>query len=1012
MGRIVSMSKSKNPKGLLEIRVPWMAPKTRKDHVPLRRGRCSTSGRVLDLSLPTSRDLQGYSWKLFILRAGQSGCTLVAQTAPENSGATGCAVDHNRLGARFAMDVDVTFDGSPGRVRFSTPRNAPVLPILSRDLATPRGEADLDKLSRDATALSEDLDDLRSKIRRMDVPKLAIDVQHVQPLGSQWIPSANTDFSVLASSVLNDKVNSFRHDLATETWARISGDEDTCRRLLKLEQVHIDLDRRLRAWELERDQVKKETPKALRLMREEIAEAKKDIEEKMTKMTEDAALALKNELKQEIEKDLQEKMATKAQGMENAEGLKQEIDKVKKDLEEKMARKDADKLKSELEQQIGKVQEDLKDDFDQVVFCEDSLWKSLQRMQRKRDRAKEFIKQKKYEEAKNLQKEVWDACKDLKLKEDDRMTIEAQHQYATTLQLQRKFTDAEPLQQEVLKVAEGKFKDDPLTLEAMHNLACTLWHLGRLPEAKILYEKVVQKYKHAKQDDLAQQCQKDLEAIRNGKSAEDEGAEVRVAPRGPTSGSQKKHVMLSGRFNNDNILAYIKDVKAELKKQNIDVFMVEKGTGEEYAGATMWGMYNAKAMVIFGTDEYGAKTGAQYETYYELQYAHQEKIFLIPLQLGEEWPPKPTDKDGGNLGAIQNFFVLRPTILKLEDIKMEKAVLMAQKIAEAVRRHDKEEEEAKGSPKQQASSVAASGPSSVAGPGEEASAGAHLKQEYEAAQKELKDLRELIQKTSADMESERTATTKQMDALHQEFDALKKITLTSKDVEEKTDKIGGQLQNLIQEAQKANKDETRAVSTRLDEEVKHLQAEVQKREALATDTRESKAQMERRMDQVEQQMKDSMKQTSDQIDSHRRRAEALAASQEELQQQARQARASLTGEVRELGAKLEEDARQRGAKLEEDARQRGAKLEERGAKLEDDVRHRIKGSEEKLQNALDEKAKEVKTELNRRSEEQERKLRQEIQGYSERSDDIKRDLKASQDRVAEVEHFIQRLKCL
>ena len=39
------------------------------------------------------------------------------------------------------------------------------------------------------------------------------------------------------------------------------------------------------------------------------------------------------------------------------------------------------------------------------------------------------------------------------------MTIEAQHQYATTLQLQRKFTDAEPLQQEVLKVAEGKFKD-------------------------------------------------------------------------------------------------------------------------------------------------------------------------------------------------------------------------------------------------------------------------------------------------------------------------------------------------------------------------------------------------------------------------------------------------------------------------------------------------------------------------------------------------------------------------
>ena len=158
-------------------------------------------------------------------------------------------------------------------------------------------------------------------------------------------------------------------------------------------------------------------------------------------------------------------------------------------------------------------------------------------------------------------------------------------------------------------------------------------------------------------------------------------------------GSQKRHVMLSGRFNDDKTKAYMKKVKVALEQLNIDVFMVEKGIGEEYAAPTMLGMYNAKAMVIFGTAEYGAKTGVQYETYFELQYAYQEKIFLIPLRLCKEWPPKPTDADGGHLGAAQNSFVLRPSIIRAEDIKMENPREMAKKIAEAVRQHDTSQEE-------------------------------------------------------------------------------------------------------------------------------------------------------------------------------------------------------------------------------------------------------------------------------------------------------------------------------
>ena len=50
---------------------------------------------------------------------------------------------------------------------------------------------------------------------------------------------------------------------------------------------------------------------------------------------------------------------------------------------------------------------------------------------------------------------------------------------------------------------DSDVQDDPLTLEAMHNLACTLWHLNKFDKkAKEYFEKVVQKCKHAKQEQV------------------------------------------------------------------------------------------------------------------------------------------------------------------------------------------------------------------------------------------------------------------------------------------------------------------------------------------------------------------------------------------------------------------------------------------------------------------------------------------------------------------------------
>lgn len=46
----------------------------------------------------------------------------------------------------------------------------------------------------------------------------------------------------------------------------------------------------------------------------------------------------------------------------------------------------------------------------------------------------------------------------------------------------------------------------------------------------------------------------------------------------------------------------------------------------------------------------GAKTGARYESYWELNYAHDHNLTLIPIQLCKDWPQQPEDHDGGDSG--------------------------------------------------------------------------------------------------------------------------------------------------------------------------------------------------------------------------------------------------------------------------------------------------------------------------------------------------------------------------
>lgn len=859
------------------------------------------------------------------------------------------------------MDLDLSLDLSPGsRLRISPRRSPLLLPPEAVSHGSPAHYPALERLSKDASALSEDLDELRSRIKRADVCKLYPDV----PGESQLMisPTANPALSAIASSVLNDKVQSVRNDLASETQARLSGDDDNSRRLLRLEQKYNELDIRLRVVELERGASKKEQGDALKMAREEIALAQKDASDDLTSK-------LKEEI-EEVKKDLEQKMITKDST------FREEIQKVKKETE--------NALKRMFDEEITRVRKELKGHpgqsgkLDKIVeeinlygkvYDEDDF----HILQANREKAKLLTQQRRYEEAEEVRKWIWQKCQK-KFGEEDRMTIEAQHEFATTLQLQEKFHDAEREQRDVLDKAKRYLTEDhPVTLAAMQELALTLWQLRRLSEAQALYKEALPLYRNAQEDTMVQDVTKKIEGIQNQKNPE-EIHRVSGGSSGYDSHEQQKHVMLSGRFNNPKNIAYMNKVKALLDKQGIPTYMVSSQTGQRFSGPTMFGLYHAKAMVVFGTIDYGAKTVAGYETFYELQYAHEHELHLIPIQLSSTWPPKP-DNDKEDAGKIQNKYVLNSALLRLNDEEMERPDEMAEKIAEAVRGFD--------------------------GAGTEGSKDNNTISQQDPL--ELKKLETRVKQASENLVVEKLEAVKSnlkevlreaMESEMEKFEAFTtKASKESEDNKRKMDEKSGELDKVVHGFTSDLKDfkaklETKADSTRLNQEINQVQTEIQrereKREVLESETRDHKAKlapMESRINEVEL----AEKQTKELVQRNAREMEA----------ERQKAREETKREARELEANIQ-----------------------------DDMKKRVKGLEEKFQSTLDGKAELVKlqqlqSDLLSRSEEKEQKLRQElrreIRECSEESQDktekVKKEMKDLVGQMeSRVESFIRIIK--
>jgi hypothetical protein len=125
----------------------------------------------------------------------------------------------------------------------------------------------------------------------------------------------------------------------------------------------------------------------------------------------------------------------------------------------------------------------------------------------------------------------------------------------------------------------------------------------------------------------------------------------------------------------------MKAVKRRLEERRIPVYMVQAQVGQSFAELTRIGLGRAKGMVAFCTSEYGAYTGAGYETFHELEYAHDNNLYIFPIRLCEQWPPAPQNNEKG---TFQNRLVFKNGLVFVDDRQMNNAKGAADQIADSV----------------------------------------------------------------------------------------------------------------------------------------------------------------------------------------------------------------------------------------------------------------------------------------------------------------------------------------
>jgi len=126
--------------------------------------------------------------------------------------------------------------------------------------------------------------------------------------------------------------------------------------------------------------------------------------------------------------------------------------------------------------------------------------------------------------------------------------------------------------------------------------------------------------------------------------------------------------MISARFNekNKDTENKFRAVRELLVENHYEILMVEAGGGESFGNMTAEYLNRLESengvMLAVCTSDYGEKTDSTYCTYYELQYAKEYNLDVLPLQVEDQWKPDPPchpDRDPKKtaLGFIKMVFL-------------------------------------------------------------------------------------------------------------------------------------------------------------------------------------------------------------------------------------------------------------------------------------------------------------------------------------------------------------------
>lgn len=99
-------------------------------------------------------------------------------------------------------------------------------------------------------------------------------------------------------------------------------------------------------------------------------------------------------------------------------------------------------------------------------------------------------------------------------------------------------------------------------------------------------------------------------------------------------------------------------------------------------GSLHWGWLASEVPVLFClslVSQLASQVG--YETFRELEFAHQQNLPLIPVRNHRVYPPQPSDSE---MGRYQNRFILKPTLVYIADEEMQKPREVADQIAQAL----------------------------------------------------------------------------------------------------------------------------------------------------------------------------------------------------------------------------------------------------------------------------------------------------------------------------------------